>query len=194
MLRAKTPLASTMSWLSAALSMQTRMRGGSSETAATALAVIPWSSSPRRGEAMVKPVAKGPFIRGRGPGLKRRNERWHGVAYGKPTPHIKECIQVIRLITENAHLGRPIRFSGQYYDLDIQGWQRPFPPQRERIPVFLAGVREGMIRTAAEVADGLLGHAIYSLPWIRQTVLPSVARGLAQAGRERSAFHLCLMG
>ena len=49
-----------------------------------------------------------------------------------------------------------------------------------------------MIRTAAEVADGLLGHAIYSLPWIRQTVLPSVARGLAQAGRERSAFHLCL--
>ncbi|MDP2674502.1 MAG: LLM class flavin-dependent oxidoreductase [Dehalococcoidia bacterium] len=137
-------------------------------------------------------LSGGRFILGLGTGLKRLNERWHGVAYGKPTPHIKECIQVIRLITENAHLGRPIRFSGQYYDLDIQGWQRPFPPVRERIPVFLAGVREGMIRTAAEIADGLLGHAIYSLPWIRQTVLPSVARGLAQAGRERNAFHLCL--
>ncbi len=137
-------------------------------------------------------LSGGRFILGLGTGLKRLNERWHGVAYGKPTPHIKECIQVIRLITENAHLGRPIRFSGQYYDLDIQGWQRPYTPQRQHIPIFLAGVREGMIRTAAEVADGLLGHAIYSLPWIRQTVLPSVARGLAQAERERERFHICL--
>ena len=137
-------------------------------------------------------LSQGRFVLGLGTGLKRLNERWHGVAYGKPTPHIKECVQVIRLITENAHLGQPMRFSGQYYDLDIQGWQRPYHPQRERIPIFLAGVREGMIRTAAEVADGLLGHAIYSLPWIRQTVLPAVARGLAQAGREREQFHLCL--
>jgi probable F420-dependent oxidoreductase len=137
-------------------------------------------------------LSGGRFILGLGTGLKRLNERWHGVAYGKPTPHIKECIQVIRRITEGAHLGRPIRFSGQYYDLDIQGWQRPYPPQRERIPIFLAGVREGMIRTAAEVADGLLGHAIYSLHWIRHTVLPSVARGLAQADRKREEFHLCL--
>src|SRR3990170_3059887 len=137
-------------------------------------------------------LSGGRFILGLGTGLKRLNERWHGVAYGKPTPHIKECIQVVRLIIENAHLGRPIRFSGQYYDLEIQGWQRPHPPQREHIPIFLAGVREGMIRTAAEVADGLLGHAIYSLPWIRETVLPAVARGLSQAGRERSELHLCL--
>src|SRR3972149_968786 len=98
-------------------------------------------------------LSGGRFILGLGTGLKRLNERWHGVAYGKPTPHIKECIQVVRLITENAHLGLPIRFSGQYYDLDIQGWQRPFPPQRARIPVFLAGGREGMIRTGGGVAD-----------------------------------------
>lgn len=137
-------------------------------------------------------LSGGRFILGLGTGLKRLNERWHGVAYGKPTPHIKECVQVIRLIAEEAHLGRPIRFSGQYYDVDIQGWQRPYPPQRQRIPIYLAGVREGMIRTAAEVADGLLGHAIYSLPWVRGTVLPSVARGLAQAGRQRDDFHLCL--
>src|SRR3990172_12030857 len=91
----------------------------------------------------------GRFILGLGTGLKRLNERWHGVAYGKPTPHIRECIKVIRLITERAHTGEPIRFSGHYYDVDIQGWQRPLAPVRERIPIYLAGVREGMIRTAA---------------------------------------------
>ncbi len=137
-------------------------------------------------------LSGGRFVLGLGTGLKRLNERWHGVAYGKPTPHIKECIQVIRLITERAHRGQPIRFSGQYYDVDIQGWRRPLSPVRERVPIYLAGVREGMIRTAAQVADGLLGHPIYSLPWIRQVVLPSVARGLQESARRREEFHLCL--
>lgn len=137
-------------------------------------------------------LSGGRFILGLGTGLKRLNERWHGVAYGKPTPHIRECVQVIRLITEQAHRGGPIRFSGQYYDLDIQGWKRPLPPVRQRIPIYLAAVREGMVRTATAVADGLLGHPIYSLPWIKSVVLPSVARGLSEAGRQRSDFHLSL--
>ncbi len=137
-------------------------------------------------------LSGGRFILGLGTGLKRLNERWHGVAYGKPTPHIREAVQVIRLITERAHTGEPIRFSGQYYDVDIQGWRRPLPPVRERIPIYLAGVREGMIRTAAQVADGLLGHPIYSLRWIREVVLPSLGRGLAESSRSRDDFHLCL--
>jgi len=137
-------------------------------------------------------LSGGRFILGLGTGLKRLNERWHGVAYGKPTPHIRECLQVIRLISEQAHTGDPIRFRGQYYDIDIQGWKRPLSPVRERIPIYLAGVREGMIRTAAEVADGLLGHPIYSLHWIREVVLPSLSRGLAEASRRREDFHLCL--
>ncbi len=137
-------------------------------------------------------LSGGRFILGLGTGLKRLNERWHGVAYGKPTPHIRECIQVIRLIMERAHTGGPIRFSGQYYDVDIQGWKRPFVPVREKIPIYLAAVREGMIRTAAAVADGLLGHPIYSLEWVRNVVLPSVARGLAESGRQREGFHLSL--
>src|SRR2546426_2580972 len=96
-------------------------------------------------------LSRGRFILGLGTGLKRLNERWHGVAYGKPTPHIRECVQVIRLISERAHTGEPIRFSGQYYNVDIQGWKRPAPPVREQLPIYLAAVREGMIRTAAQV-------------------------------------------
>ncbi len=137
-------------------------------------------------------LSGGRFVLGLGTGLKRLNERWHGVAYGKPTPHIRECVKVIRLITERAHTGQPIRFSGHYYDVDIQGWQRPLAPVREKLPIYLAGVREGMIRTAAEVADGLLGHPIYSLRWINDVVLPSLARGLRDSARRREDFQLCL--
>ena len=76
--------------------------------------------------------------------------------------------------------------------MDIQGWSRPIAPVRESIPIYLAGVREGMIRTAAEVADGLLGHPIYSLRWINDVVLPSLARGLRDSARRREEFQLCL--
>ncbi len=134
----------------------------------------------------------GRFTLGLGTGLKRFNERWHGVAYGKPTPHIREVVQIIRLISENAHRGEPIRFRGQFYDLDIQGWQRPAQPVRERFPIYLAAVREGMIRTAAQVADGLLGHPIYPLRWVRDVITPALARGLHEADREREGFRLCL--
>ncbi len=137
-------------------------------------------------------LSGGRFILGLGTGLKRLNERWHGVAYGKPTPHIRECVQVIRLVMEKAHRGEPIRFSGQYYDLEIQGWQRPFPPVRPHLPIYLAGVRPGMIRTAGQVADGLLGHPLCSLLWIREVVLPALERGLQDAGRRRRDFQLCL--
>jgi probable F420-dependent oxidoreductase len=137
-------------------------------------------------------LSGGRFVLGLGTGLKRLNERWHGVAYGKPTPHIRECVQVIRMIMERAHTGEPIRFSGQYYDVDIQGWRRPVSPVRDALPIYLAAVREGMIRTAAQVADGLLGHPIYSLRWIREVVLPALGRGLTESSRRREEFHLCL--
>ncbi|MCH8052090.1 MAG: LLM class flavin-dependent oxidoreductase [Chloroflexi bacterium] len=137
-------------------------------------------------------MSGGRFVLGLGTGLKRINERWHGIAYGKPTPHIREVVQLVRLITERAHGGEPIKFSGQFYTLDIQGWRRPQPPVRERIPIYLAGVREGMIRAAASVADGLLGHPIYSLRWTKEVVIPALARGLKEAGREREGFELCL--
>lgn len=174
--------------LSAAAATTSRITLGTS--IALAFVRSPWVSALSALDLDI--LSGGRFVLGLGTGLKRLNERWHGVAYGKPTPHIRECVQVIRLITQRAHTGEAIRFSGQYYDVDIQGWQRPLAPVRERIPIYLAGVREGMIRTAAEVADGLLGHPIYSLRWINEVVLPSLARGLRDSARRREEFHLCL--
>jgi probable F420-dependent oxidoreductase len=136
-------------------------------------------------------LSGGRFVLGLGTGLKRLSERWHGVAYGKPAPHVKECIDVIRLIIERAPRGEPIRYAGQYYDIDIQGWSRPLSPARPRIPIYLAGLREGMVRTAGEVADGLLGHPVCSPQWTREVLLPAMALGLQRSGRRRQDFHFC---
>jgi probable F420-dependent oxidoreductase len=168
----------------------TTLRIGLGTSIALAFVRSPWVLA--LGALDLDLMSSGRFVLGLGTGLKRFNERWHGVAYGKPTPHIREVVQIIRLITERAHEGEPIKFRGQYYELDIQGWRRPVAPVRDHIPIYLAGVREGMIRTAAGVADGLLGHPIYSLKWTRDVVVPALVRGLREAGREREGFELCL--
>lgn len=133
-------------------------------------------------------ISGGRFRLGVGAGVKRLNETWHGVEYGKPAPHLREFIQAVREIMAKAHKGEPIRFEGEYYDLDIKGWFRPHPPARERIPIYAAAVQEGMCRMAGDVADGLLGHPVASPKWLDEVMIPNFERGLERSGRNRSEF------
>jgi probable F420-dependent oxidoreductase len=128
----------------------------------------------------------GRFRLGLGAGVKRLNETWHGVDYGRPAPHLREAIEATRQIMEQAGKGQPIRFEGRYYDIDIKGWVRPHRPARERIPIYAAGVQAGMCRMAGDVADGLIGHPMASVRWIDEEMAPAFEEGLRRSGRNRS--------
>ena len=93
-------------------------------------------------------MSGGRFRLGLGAGVKRLNETWHDVEYGKPAPHLRETIEATRLIMEQATSGEPIRFEGEYHDIDIKGWIRPHKPVRDRVPIYAAAMREGMCRMA----------------------------------------------
>lgn len=133
-------------------------------------------------------ISGGRFRLGLGAGVKRLNESWHSVEYGKPAPHLKEFVLAVREIMSKAHKGEPIRFEGEYYNLDIKGWFRPHPPVRERLPIYTAGIQQGMCRMAGDVADGLLGHAIASPKWIDEVMIPNFELGLERSERERTDF------
>lgn len=130
----------------------------------------------------------GRFRLGLGAGVKRLNELWHGIEYGRPASHLREAVGAVRAVMRDAHRGQPIRFDGDYYDLDIKGWFRPHPPARERVPIYTAAVQEGMCRMAGDVADGLLGHPVASLRWIDEVMMPNLDLGLERSGRSRDDF------
>jgi len=135
----------------------------------------------------VDELSGGRFRLGLGAGVKRLNETWHGVDYGRPAPHLRETIEAVRLIMASAHKGEPIRFEGEYHDIDIKGWIRPHPPARESgPPIYAAAVREGMARMAGDVADGLIGHPMCSLRWLDEVLVANFERGLGRSGRVRS--------
>ena len=130
----------------------------------------------------------GAFAWASAPGVKRLNERWHGVEYGRPAPHLRETVEATRLIMESANAGAPIRYEGSYHDIDIKGWTRPHPAFRDKVPIYVAAVGEGMARMAGDVADGALGHLICSTRWLEEVMVPNFEKGLARSGRERSDF------
>jgi probable F420-dependent oxidoreductase len=131
-------------------------------------------------------LSGGRFRLGLGAGVKRLNETWHSVEYGRPAPHLRETIEATRLIIENASSGEPIRYEGDYQHIDIKGWVRPHKPARERVPIYAAAMREGMCRMAGDVADGLIGHPMCPARWIDEVMVPSFETGLHRTGRPRA--------
>ncbi len=131
-------------------------------------------------------MSGGRFRLGLGAGVKRLNETWHDVEYGKPAPHLRETIEATRQIMQQASSGQPIRYEGEYVEIEIKGWIRPHKAARERVPIYTAAMQEGMCRMAGDVADGLIGHPMCPVRWVDEVVLPSMETGLHRSGRARS--------
>lgn len=133
-------------------------------------------------------ASDGRLILGLGSGARRTNEMWHGQPHGKPVTRIKECVDVIRRVICGSHTGSDVTYGGEYYDINIKGFTRPFKPVRTDVPIFLAAVGGAMAGAAALCADGYIGHIVCSKKYIEETVVPALRDGLASAGRERSDF------
>jgi len=135
-------------------------------------------------------LSRGRLIIGIGSGAKRTNEKFHGVVHGKPVQHIKESLELIRSITTASHKTPDIKYSGEYYDIDMRGYRRPFKPVRDKIPIYLAGIGPGMCLTAGEYADGYIGHVVCTPEYLNKIVIPSVISGLEKSGRSKEYFNI----
>ncbi|MGH7901765.1 MAG: LLM class flavin-dependent oxidoreductase [Thermodesulfobacteriota bacterium] len=134
-------------------------------------------------------ISNGRMILGLGSGAMRTNENFHGIKYGKPVGRIRECIELIRLITGSFNKKEPLIYEGEYYGINLRGYHRPFKPIREKIPIYLAGIGEYMTQAAAELADGYLGHVVCSLKYLREVLSQSIKSGLEKSKRDLKSFQ-----
>ena len=127
-------------------------------------------------------LSHGRMILGLGSGTRSMNEMWYGEPF-KPrsAAKMKECVALIRKIWA-AHKGGGMRFEGDFYRLHIPAYSRPYSV-RDRIPLYLAGVQKGMLRTTGEVADGLVGHPLYSRKYLAEFIRPQLEIGAKRVGR-----------
>lgn len=131
-------------------------------------------------------VSDGRFMLGLGSGVQRLNVDWHNASFGKAAPHLRESVEIIRRVMAESHLGKPINFDGQWERIALRGYERPFPPVRPTIPIYIAAVADIMTRLAGEIGDGWVGHELGSPAYLTQKLLPNLEQGVAKGGRKRS--------
>ncbi|MFF3567504.1 LLM class flavin-dependent oxidoreductase [Nocardia jiangxiensis] len=123
--------------------------------------------------------APGRLFLGLGSAAFRINRDWFGVPGDHPVDRIAETAGAIRawLHAEN---GARVQYSGEYYSIDAD--VRAPVLGRLDIPVLLAGFNTRMAATAGRVADGVIGHGLFTRSWWDAVVRPAVARGAAESG------------
>jgi probable F420-dependent oxidoreductase len=136
-------------------------------------------------------LSGGRMVLGLGTGVREWNELHYGVEYGKPVGHLREIVTTVRTIIEKGHTGELGQIDGAHHKHDLRSFKIGREPVRSSIPIHVPALFENTVALAGEVADGLLGHPVWSLKWIAQTAA-LLERTLAAKNRKRADVHVNL--
>jgi len=136
-------------------------------------------------------ISDGRFVLGLGASVHAWTCDVFGAPPYKPITHLRECVDAVRHIIRGAHKGLD-PFEGPYYKAGFAALPPMAPPVREEIPIWIAALRSRAVQLAAEVADGLMGHPIWSIDWAVERIQPDIAKGLARGNRRREDLELNL--
>ena len=131
-------------------------------------------------------LSSGRCTLGLGTSVRSWSEGFYGMPYGKPLDHLREVVEIVRLVIEKGHTGTLTTYDGAYWKLDFRELQPTSAPVRTRIPIWIAGLRSPLIRLGAEIGDGVLGHPIWSIEWASSHVVDDLKAGLVKGGKQRS--------
>ncbi|MEU4162370.1 LLM class flavin-dependent oxidoreductase [Actinoplanes sp. NPDC026670] len=122
-------------------------------------------------------LSAGRFRLGLGTGVARLNQDWHGAEFERPAPRLRDTVAIIRAVLAGAD---PIVHEG-VRSIRVRGWRRPYPPAREHLPIYLAGVGPAMVTLAGEIADGWIAHELCPPTELRDRIRPALLTGRARA-------------
>jgi probable F420-dependent oxidoreductase len=137
-------------------------------------------------------LARGRFILGLGTQVKGHIERRYATRWEKPVAKLREYVEALRAIFSCfAAGGRKLSYQGKFYNFSLMTpFFAPEVHDYSRIPIYVAGVNDRICELAGELCEGLHAHPFHSAKYLREFVLPHVAKGLARSGRQRSDFTI----
>jgi len=136
-------------------------------------------------------MANGRFHLGLGSQVKAHNVLRYGMKWEKPIKKMRETIQAIRAVWHCWQTGAPLDYVGEFFKLQLMTpFFNPGPIANPDIPIYISAVNEQMLRLAGEECDGVLLHALHTVPYIKEFALPHIETGLAKRGLKRADFDV----
>ncbi|MGE5071899.1 MAG: TIGR03617 family F420-dependent LLM class oxidoreductase [Anaerolineae bacterium] len=131
----------------------------------------------------------GRFMLGLGTQVKAHIERRFGMAWPESvTGKLREQIQAIHAFWDAWQNRTKLNFRGTYYKLTLMSPffdPGPLDSGVARIPIYIAGVNEGLAKLAGEMCEGFHVHPFNSPKYLNDVILPAIENGLQKQGRNR---------
>lgn len=109
-------------------------------------------------------------------------EGWHGQTIDKPVSEIREYVALVRAIVGGTEIPQDTVKWKTMMPLSGVG---PYPD----LPIYIAGLSPKMLRTAGEIADGVILW-LCNPAYIRDVVVPEVRAGREAAGKSLDGFDI----
>jgi len=133
--------------------------------------------------ATLNQISGGRLILGLGPQASGYVEGWHGQRYERPVRALREYITILRRILS----GERITYEGEIFS--VRGFQLNMAPPERPVRIYTSAIGPQMCRLAGEIADGVIGYC-YSVPYVRDVVIPNLKVGAERAGRTLDGFDV----
>lgn len=133
-------------------------------------------------------LTKGRFILGLGSGTRRMIADWHGEDPHSPAIRMEELVPLVKAIWLAD--SKPVDHEGSYYRVHVVPFPDGLPDRPRQARIYTAGVNPRMIEVAGRVADGFLGHTLFTRSYIEDVVLPALERGRQRCDRPENAVKV----
>ena len=134
-------------------------------------------------------ISEGRFILGLGSSAPAWTRDIFGTQEYKPIAHLRDTVSAVRHIVAGAHKGLE-PYEGTYYRASFKELKPTDPPVRTEIPIWVAALREKLLRTGVEIGDGVIGHPMWSRDWAVNQMSPVIDDALANCGRRRNEIEV----
>lgn len=134
-------------------------------------------------------ISMGRAILGLGTSVSSWTEGVFGAPEYKPLTHLRDTVEAVRHIIGQAS-GKIEPFEGVYYKADFEELQPMAAPVRDEVPIWIAALREKLVRLGTEIGDGVIGHPMWSVDWTVNEMKPAIEDQLKISGRARSDIEV----
>ncbi len=134
----------------------------------------------------VDQMAPGRVFLGLGSGTRRMNQDWFAAPADRALGRMADMVGAVKAYLDAPNM-KPVRHDGEFYPINAAIMAPVLGPID--VPVLVGAFNEGMLRTAGRVADGIIGHGLFTDRWWDETIDPNLAVGAQRADRDPASLR-----